>query len=534
MIFVHASFRSSSTYIWSHLRKAPRTVAYYEVFHEVLNDLTPDQIPTISPNAWRSGHPSSEPYFLEFSPLIRFGGGVFGFSPNMSYERFIPADGCTGPISEAETQYLSGLVSHAENCGRIPILTASRSLGRIRGIKAALPGQHLLIYRNLFQQWCSFTDQAFNGNSYFLDRISTIIHYSQHDPVIAELQTHFPMSAASYDDANTFYSFIFLHLHLYVQGAGAVDLIIDINRLDLDPSHRNAVEAALQSQDVVVDLSDVSPKTTYSLCQLGPPNDVEARLKDIAGLVLAHAPDKAGAAFGSQVMSDLVEEYRRDTFYASGMRSILVGQQGVLSERDRLRADYAAMGVAKDNLDAQCSSIQAECDAAHVAHAALLTAKNELQLEREGLAATCDALRQENTAIQGSLIEQRDRHDLTAQALSDQIVGMQTEAAAVSARLAIAEAQNVQGATALVEAEARIAHQAQIIDEHARALREAQVESAAKIEILQQALSDQVEGMQIEAGAISARLTAAEAQNVQGATVLAEAEGAHYAPSANH
>ncbi len=190
-IFVHSSWRTGSTYIWSCFRKSPRTVAYYEIFNEILGTLTKPQLAEMEPASWRSKHPPGSPYLLEFLPLMQDETGVDGFDPEMSYRRFIPADGCKGPVSEREVSYVSRLISHAESQKRIPVLTTSRSLGRVRGLKAAFPGLHVVLYRNSFQQWCSFTDQAFHGNPYFLDRVAEIVKLNLHDSIL-NLITCFP------------------------------------------------------------------------------------------------------------------------------------------------------------------------------------------------------------------------------------------------------------------------------------------------------------------------------------------------------
>ena len=62
MIFVHSSFRTSSTWMWSCCRRADRTVAYCEVFNEMLASVLRNQINSFHPGAWHSKHPNHAPY----------------------------------------------------------------------------------------------------------------------------------------------------------------------------------------------------------------------------------------------------------------------------------------------------------------------------------------------------------------------------------------------------------------------------------------------------------------------------------------
>ena len=62
-VFIHSSFRTSSTWIWSKIRQLAITTAYYEVFHEDLQSFTPAAIGALVGNSWPSRHPAVAPYF---------------------------------------------------------------------------------------------------------------------------------------------------------------------------------------------------------------------------------------------------------------------------------------------------------------------------------------------------------------------------------------------------------------------------------------------------------------------------------------
>ena len=79
-IFIHSSWRTSSTWFWSKFRQLPETLAFYEPLTMFLNTITRAQALAYDHDAWGSGHSATDPYFLEFVPLIRRTGGVQAIS----------------------------------------------------------------------------------------------------------------------------------------------------------------------------------------------------------------------------------------------------------------------------------------------------------------------------------------------------------------------------------------------------------------------------------------------------------------------
>ena len=392
VIFLHSSFRTASTFLWSCFRKAPRTVAYCEIFHEILNTLSLADVSALKPEGWHSKHPPGAPYFLEYVPMLREGGGVEHFDPSMTYERFIPAGGCSGDVSAMEAIYVRNLINHAECRAKVPVLTATRSLGRAAGLKRAVPGLHALIYRNLFQQWCSFTDQAFRGNPYFLDRIVDIMRLHRSDPGLGMLHQVFPVTKASAENANMFYTFTFLHLYLYTQAVGAMDLIIDVNRLETDLPYRKQIEDRVAAEGVTLDLSSTKNTIAYSVCELGSAADFSEKIGVIGNMIIDQAPDGAGREFGIKVMSDLMEEHARHDFQASALRSVMLGPTGLRAERDAVRLE-------RDRLVEKQNELRAELDAALADARAAKLERDELASERDGLRAELDAVMVNASAI---------------------------------------------------------------------------------------------------------------------------------------
>jgi hypothetical protein len=263
-IFIHSSFRSSSTWIWSKFRADPALTTYYEYFHERLQFVSAKEIEGWSPAIWESGHPDLEPYFVEYLPLLRKKGGVAGFEQSMAFDRFFPAKGYDGSLTGAETAYLNRLIAHATRLNRTACLTCKRSLGRMRALKRFSGGTHILLQRKLLPQWRSYREQARLGNSYFLDTVLRIIALNQREPFIALLgdfvRTRQGGSAdivsSKLDSDDHFVAFVALHFYLYLLTLDDSDLVIRTSELS-DPDYRQTTESLLRSRTgLTIDLSD--------------------------------------------------------------------------------------------------------------------------------------------------------------------------------------------------------------------------------------------------------------------------------------
>ena len=141
-LFIHSSWRTSSTRLWAKLRQAPTTFAYCEFFHERLETLTIDYLRDNDFSRWNSKHPEGAPYFLEFARLFDADGAVRGFDRSMATERFIPGEGLAGALSAQERSYVAGLIDYAYARRKIPVLTDTRTLGRFAALAGAPCAAH--------------------------------------------------------------------------------------------------------------------------------------------------------------------------------------------------------------------------------------------------------------------------------------------------------------------------------------------------------------------------------------------------------
>jgi hypothetical protein len=310
MIFLHSGFRTASTWVWSRFRANTGTLSYYEVFNERLEDLTLQTALALNGQIWHSKHPPVKNYFEEFIPLIQNGRGIFLYQKSMSSDWFIPQGGMGGTLRQEEFLYCQLLVKYAEQTGKVPVLSATRSLGRVPALSRAIAGTHVLIYRNLFKQWCSFTEQGEIGNPYFLKTISLQLQAESAPPEFAAILAEFPPASASARDENLFVCFVLLHLYLYSRARPACDLVMDIAAMATDPACTSALEQqVLARHGLSVDLSGATDGMMF--CQIDPAaHDRLHRLIDERGRALLNSAETAqGRDFGLEVLEAFLTSY---------------------------------------------------------------------------------------------------------------------------------------------------------------------------------------------------------------------------------
>jgi hypothetical protein len=166
-IFIHAWWRSGSTYVWSKLRKNRSCRCYYEPFHERIANLSLAVIKT-DPDVNLSRqlrHPiPKKHYFAEYARLVR--SGILGYSPDLAYDRYLLQPGQT---DERLRNYLDGLISSANVAHRRAVLCFCRSQMRSAWIRQNFGGLHVVQIRNPADQWISF-----KVDSYFILKMITI------------------------------------------------------------------------------------------------------------------------------------------------------------------------------------------------------------------------------------------------------------------------------------------------------------------------------------------------------------------------
>jgi len=310
-VFVHSSFRTSSTWLWKHFRDHPAFRAYYEIFHEALGGLGMDGARSFQSDQWRSRHPASAPYFLEFIPLMDPAGGIRGFADEPAVGAcFFPDGGIDGNLSSGEMKYVAGLIANAQGSDRIPVLTCTRTLGRAGALKRKFGGTHILLHRNLFHQWNSFSGQHRTGNLYFLEYLFLVITRSRDDAFMELLRTFTPGGIETdfqaalesrYDDI--FAIFTAWHVYMTLHAMRTADIVIDATRLAKDNNYRHLVEDEIRAATgQSLDLADATTSVDAPWRTIQNPDTTKLTVR----LLVDSAYAALGATAAEKAQGDLM------------------------------------------------------------------------------------------------------------------------------------------------------------------------------------------------------------------------------------
>ena len=314
-IFVHAMFRTGSTYIWNKFRRLPRYVCYYEPFHQLLSGITPKNIKnTLTQDFKAAGHPELAKYYLyEYEALVKENEpGVPFFRKELSFDWFcLPA----GEPNPYQKRYVDFLIQAAGD--KIPLFKFNRTALRSGWFKSFYPGSlNVYLHRNPREQWQSYRAiEARSGYDKFFLMDLIALSKNRENALVRPLAAAVPLfylNAPLYADEELFYRtlcqayaekeryFIFYYLWLVslCENAMVADMLWDINALARDEAYRKKVNEWLTARKVdPIDFSDCRI-TSYSDFQLPPTAmaEIEAQAQELIAGVYTKANFKRIAA----------------------------------------------------------------------------------------------------------------------------------------------------------------------------------------------------------------------------------------------
>ena len=285
-VFIHAWFRSGSTWLWTKLRNDSGICAYYEPLNEELAVWTPERIRQGPTKAFEGDNhpPLDQHYFYEYLELMEQRRMLFDTS--LSYERYFLATEEEDPALE---RYLANLISSAQEKGLRPALCFCRSQMRALWMKRRFGGTHLCQIRGPVDQWLSFGRHA-----YFKERtlLTGFLLNKRHPGCLESLsgfrdlyrawQTGQPVH---YRDQDCLEIFSVLWITSALQSLAASTIILDIDRLGADAGLRAATAKELRKAGLPHDLDDCRPPQTADRPELR--RTVEGALARAAALISA-------------------------------------------------------------------------------------------------------------------------------------------------------------------------------------------------------------------------------------------------------
>jgi len=265
-IFIHALWRTGSTYIWKKFRDQSCYRAYFEPFNELLlhsrEEIEATQPRTITT---RNRHPDIASFYYAEYPFTPIGGVEY-------FKKYFPCEKyCLDETSSDEPlrKYVSHLISVARDHGQIPVLQFNRSLLRVGWLNHNFSPLNILLLRRPMDVWQSYL--SFSG-LYFPTVVSMILGQNRDcQPLknIAEFQSvpfyvdgtfenefeyYFKFTQQNLETLYPlFYSF---YLLTCVYAVPYADCIIDMNEASANPQTREAVVRRLRELGVEISLSD--------------------------------------------------------------------------------------------------------------------------------------------------------------------------------------------------------------------------------------------------------------------------------------
>ncbi|MGO4171781.1 hypothetical protein [Bosea sp. TAF32] len=413
-IFVVSSFRTSSTWLWLKIRSSANAMAYCEIFHEALSTISSREAVQISASSWQSKHPLSAPYFVEFLPLLKDGGGVDGYLPEMAFERFIPLDGVDGELSSSEVDYIARLIEHARRCRKIPVLTCTRALGRAKAIKKVFDFRVVFLYRNIFHQWASYCQQSMLGNNYFIDTIDKTLYRSRQDPFLRNVSEWFHARKSSGSCIELFYTFLLMHVYLAAVGHDAADLTINATKIASDPQlNREAADQLSQLVLSPVDLGDAKLDFGYVSLPVISRSVLIDTIQQMTKIMGEFGISERAHQFAERAAEEALSEWERHEFFTRGLHSIQAKTVADLTDRcnaaqsevDRLQVEFGRARDAIQRATQEAADRQAADHVVASAECAILQVRiEELTAERDALVVRLDIASREAIAAKDSAL----------------------------------------------------------------------------------------------------------------------------------
>jgi hypothetical protein len=261
-IFLHSSFRTGSTWLWSKFRNNPACYCYYEIFNEMLEDINFKNI-LQSPSTWNSHHPAGAPYFSEFSPLLKKVKGIEGFDQEMAFsDFFLELNGDRDRVNKTSA-YLASLVNLAQQNRRVPVLSCTRSIARVEMIKSQIGGTHIFIKRSLLNQWFSYSNQSQNCNPYFFNTILKTLNSKDQKDFLLNIRSFLTENisggAYSKDDHDILLiGFLCIHIYMNFRYKDHFDIKMDFSNSPSKSDLEIAERMIMDHTSLRVDLSDYS------------------------------------------------------------------------------------------------------------------------------------------------------------------------------------------------------------------------------------------------------------------------------------
>jgi len=276
-IFIHALFRTGSTYTWNKFRQNKKYYCYYDPFHYGMGNIDtgkPQLEHFYKMNAVHLRHPTlDKEYTDEYLTLIPTNGkGVPYFR-----KRFTIDDYCNNTYNPDQKIYIDFLIKVVYK-NHIPVFKSNLSPMRISWFKENYPDAlHIYQVRNPKNQFQSALDMAQNGidlflttdlmigslnrNTFFYKTLATYIPlFEFHSESFQQEYSVYKRMVPIYNAYEKYFIFYYNWFYSLVENVLKSDIVIYIDQIDVSKPYRKSVIEELNNMGAGgIDFDDATP-----------------------------------------------------------------------------------------------------------------------------------------------------------------------------------------------------------------------------------------------------------------------------------
>ena len=275
-VFIHALWRTGSTYIWTKFRREARYWAYYEPLNEQLIHSSESLRLVYAPETVGSlRHPPSRDPFCFREYPFRPEDGVEYFEKSLSCERYCLDEDST---DEALRRYIANLVDYARSQQRVPVLQFNRALLRSRWLTRQFNPVNILLLRrpmDIWKSFLSFPESPFVmmlclvlGQNRTSSPLNALDRWSEVPFYVGETieQDHAFYGSYAHEHMDTLYPLFYaFYLLTCLANVPIADCILDMTEITENPEARAAAERRLRELGMEISLEDCKLPTYTNL-----------------------------------------------------------------------------------------------------------------------------------------------------------------------------------------------------------------------------------------------------------------------------
>jgi len=308
-IFIHATWRTASTYFLEKFRVLPGVRGYFEPFNPGIRYLTKGNCLGASPRNSNMAHPGATPYWEEYADLFPEKGMLPNFDPIIGLDYFVPD---RNGLRDKEARYIAMLHDHARYHDSRACYGFVRSSLRAGSLRLGCGGVHLTLLRNPFYQFMAFLRRP--QMLWNLNQVYGIME--QRFPNLIALQrqriSRNALLQSVVEQRSHLRQFALYYVLANMTAMRHSDVVVDIDSCAMSSQDRRTTEERIQATTgLTLDLTDCHANEECDLIGAGQLTALRGCLGVTVELMDRNAPDEIMGIWEAYPGVLEVEEARR-------------------------------------------------------------------------------------------------------------------------------------------------------------------------------------------------------------------------------